>query len=120
MDNISAWEIFKVILQGLVLPILVAGILAIIRSNKKTRTDIESETKLIKSGVQASLRHQLLTLWFRWSEKGWCPYEIKENFENIYKNYHALGANGVMDKYREAFLRLPDHPEERAEYYIGE
>lgn len=40
-------------------------------------------------------------------EKGYAPLHVKENFENCYKQYHILGANGFMDKLREEFLELP-------------
>ena len=40
-------------------------------------------------------------------EKGYAPLHVKENFENGYKQYHTLGANGLMDKLRDEFMELP-------------
>ena len=39
-------------------------------------------------------------------EKGYAQLHVKENFENCYKQYHTLGANGFMDKLRDEFLAL--------------
>ena len=102
-------EIIKLIVQSLIFPIIVASTISIIKSNESTRKTFKEETQLIKEGVQASLRHQLLSLWYKWSQEGYAPYEIKANFENIYEKYHKLGANGVMDVYREKFMALPDN-----------
>ena len=41
-------------------------------------------------------------------ELNYAPLYAKENFENCYKQYHELGANGVMDKLRDEFLGLPN------------
>lgn len=64
----------------------------------------------MRLGVQALLRAQLITEWNHYSEKGYAPLYARENFENVWKQYHALGANGVMDDLRAKFLALPDRP----------
>ena len=38
---------------------------------------------------------------------------IKENFENVYTNYHSLGLNGVMDGIRKSFMELPTEAPEK-------
>lgn len=43
----------------------------------------------------------------KYNEKGYAPVYAKENFENCWKQYHSLGANGVMDDLHEKFLDLP-------------
>ena len=42
-----------------------------------------------------------------YQEKGYAPIYARENFENCWKRYHALGANGVMDDIHKKFLALP-------------
>ena len=49
----------------------------------------------------------------KYDERGYRPLHAKDNFENCYKQYHALGANGMMDKLREEFLSLPLKPSNR-------
>jgi hypothetical protein len=68
--------------------------------------------KGIALGVQALLRAQLISDWNSYSKKGYAPIYAKENFENVYQQYHNLGANGVMDDIHTKFLNLPDKQKE--------
>ena len=61
----------------------------------------------MKKGLQALLRSQLITDYNRQHDKGFAPIYARENFENCWKQYHNLGANGVMDGVREQFMDLP-------------
>ena len=67
--------------------------------------------KGVTKGVQALLRAELIADWNRYSAKGYAPIYARESFENVYQNYHNLGANGVMDDIRSKFLALPDKPQ---------
>lgn len=75
---------------------------------KKTRDD----TNALKLGIQALLRSQMIAEYNKYNEKGYAPVYAKENFENCWKQYHSLGANGVMDDLHEKFLDLPVKKEE--------
>lgn len=75
---------------------------------KKTRDD----TNALKLGIQALLRSQMIAEYNKYSEKGYAPVYARENFENCWKQYHSLGANGVMDDLHEKFLDLPVKKEE--------
>lgn len=70
---------------------------------KKTQSDTEA----VKLGIQALLRSQMISDFNKWSEKGYAPIYARENFENVWKQYHNLGVNGVMDDLHEKFLDLP-------------
>ncbi len=65
----------------------------------------------VRLGIQALLRSELIRDWNYYSEKGYAPIYARENFENAYRQYHDLGANGVMDDLRQKFLALPDKPQ---------
>ncbi len=65
------------------------------------------DTKALKSGIQALLRSQMITNYNEYSEKGYASVYARDNFDNCWKQYHSLGANGVMDDLREKFLDLP-------------
>ena len=67
----------------------------------------QSKNEAIEKGVQALLRAQMVNDYNHYSEKGFAPIYARENFENCWKQYHALGANGVMDDLHEKFLDLP-------------
>lgn len=61
----------------------------------------------IKRGLQALLRAQLIAEYNKWSEKGYAPIYARQNFENCWHQYHALGANGVIDDIHTKFFELP-------------
>lgn len=60
-----------------------------------------------KLGIQALLRAQMISDYNKWSSKGYAPIYARDNFENVWKQYHALGANGVMDDIHDKFMALP-------------
>ena len=88
------------ILGILGIPALVAGVLKV----------IFSQIKAVKLGVQALLRSQMIHEYNKWEERGYAPIYARENFQNCWKQYHALGANGVMDDIRDKFMMLPIEP----------
>ncbi len=76
---------------------------------------MEEQNKALMLGLQAILRDRLLQGYRQYFTKGWADYDDRENLENVYLQYHALGANGIMDGFRERFLRLPVTKDERME-----
>lgn len=68
---------------------------------------LADDNKATKLGVQAMLRSQMIADYNKWSERGYAPIYARDNFENCWKNYHELGANGVMDDIHQRFLDLP-------------
>lgn len=69
-----------------------------------------SQIKAIKMGLQALLRAQLISDYNKWSEREFAPIYARQNFENCWVQYHALGANGVMDDIHDKFMKLPTEP----------
>ena len=67
----------------------------------------EKKTESVQLGVQALLRDRLYSTYMKYAEKGYAPIYARENFENMYKQYHILGANGVMDDIYHKFMALP-------------
>lgn len=74
---------------------------------KAEREEHERRVQVLMGGLQAILRSRLISLYEESMHKGYAPRTVKEDFENMYKSYHALGANGYMDEMREQFLALP-------------
>ena len=73
------------------------------------------QIKGVRNGVQALLRAQMIDDYNHYVDQGWAPIYARENFENCWKQYHALGANGVMDDLHEKFLDLPTEPPKASE-----
>lgn len=65
-----------------------------IEDNKKQTME---ETKALKLGMQALLRHELYNMYDKACKTGSKSVDELEDFENMYGIYHNLGANGVMD-----------------------
>lgn len=61
----------------------------------------------LKLGVQAMLRAEMVRVYNYWYPKGEVPLHVKDNFENCWKQYEALGANGVMSDIHDKFMDLP-------------
>lgn len=70
-------------------------------------SESENKTKAIQAGVQALLRDRLIAEYNSALRKGYAHIYDKENFENMWKQYHNLGANGVMDEIRVKYQELP-------------
>ena len=96
----DAWEIIKA--AGI--PALLLGL--IITSFIQVRA--------VKKGVQALLRDRLIQGYKYYRQQGWADEDDRSNLENVYVQYHALGANGVMDNLRQKFLDLPLGPQQPA------
>lgn len=75
----------------------------------------KEKSDAIALGIQAILRDRLLQGYRHYFQKGWADYDDRENLENIWLQYHSLGANGVMDGFREKFLKLPISKNEEME-----
>lgn len=91
---------------GIVATVLMWGWRSLAKKIKKDK----NEQDAIKLGLQALLRAQMVNDFNHYSEKGWAPIYARENFENCWKQYEALGENGVMKSIREKFLALPAQP----------
>lgn len=64
----------------------------------------KASSEALKAGVQAILRDRLYGMYYKYKALGHTNADARANFENLYQQYHALGANGVMDDIREKFL----------------
>ena len=69
------------------------------------------QIRAVKKGVQALLRDRLIQGYKYYRGQGWADEDDRSNMENVYQQYHALGANGVMDNLRDRFLALPLGPQ---------
>lgn len=84
---------------------------ALLSLNEKIKKNAKM-TIAVQIGIQALLRDRLYQLARYCMNNGHATTAQRENFENMYKQYHTLGANGVMDDVREKFLKLPIQEDE--------
>ena len=78
------------------------ALVAIIKLLLKLNNRIKANEK----GTQALLRDRLYHIYYKYKDLGYRTSHSTENFENIYTQYHTLGANGVMDDVRKNFYEL--------------
>lgn len=76
---------------------------------RQAAEDARRRSDAIAAGMQALLRDRLLQGYRFCQEKGFADFEERENLENVYEQYHALGGNGSMTDMRRAFRALPNH-----------
>lgn len=76
------------------------------KKDKKNKEINQTEQNLltVQLGLQALLRANMINDYNRWNEKGYAPIYAREN---CWKQYHTLGANGVMDDIHKKFMELP-------------
>ena len=70
-----------------------------------------NQIKILMSAQQAQMRSQLLKDYYKYVERKFVYEAELEDWENLYQNYHSLGANGIMDKRRETLMNLPTKKE---------
>lgn len=96
-------------IQNILITILTSsGIIGIFTQFLLNRLKASEQKQIaLELGVQALLRDRLIYQYEKYKARGYAPIYAKENFENIYEQYHKLGANGVMDSIHEEFKNLP-------------
>jgi len=96
-------------IQNILITVLTSsGIIGIFTQFLLNRLKVsEQKQQALELGVQALLRDRLIHQYEKYKSRGYAPIYAKENFENLYEQYHKLGANGVMDSIHEEFKNLP-------------
>lgn len=76
------------------------GVLLVIRWMYKRQ-------KAVELGIQALLRAEIIHVYNRYIDRGYCPIYALENVNHMYEQYHALGGNGAVTKLVEDLTELP-------------
>ena len=82
------------------IPSMVVGLFSFIKIQIRTN-------KAMMAAVRAMLRDRLLQGYKHYIAKGWADMDDRNNLENVYVQYHALGGNGDMKDLRRTFRHLP-------------
>jgi hypothetical protein len=65
------------------------------------------EQRATKGGVQVILRDRIRQLHGHLIDKGFATVDERDNIFEMYEQYHALGANGVIDGLMDDICSLP-------------
>lgn len=89
-----------------ILPTIISVLTSLIgfligRIKEKNKAD-----KALKHGIQAVLRYSMLMMYQQAKTVGTVTIEDKNTFENMYTQYHLLGANGVMGSIHQEYIQM--------------
>lgn len=86
---------------------LLSAAITYIKTTKRNDKELQAQLQTLCYGVQALLRNKMRELNEVYHVVGWCTVEQKENFNNLYEQYHQLGSNGVMTHIKDEILAMP-------------
>lgn len=101
----TTYQIISLLFGSGLLTMLCRYIFARIKAN-------DQKTEAIQLGVQAILRNLLIAEYNDRVEKGYAPVYARQNFENMWIQYHNLGQNGVVGDLHDKYMALPTEPVE--------
>ena len=70
----------------------------------------DRKAEAVRLGVQALLRDRLIWAHDHYMQKGCYPIYARENVEEMYTRYHALGGNGTVTSLVRELDGLPTDP----------
>ena len=83
-------------------PTVFAIVIAILKKMGK----FQNQIKILMNSQQAQMRSQLLKDYYTYKRRGFVYEAELSDWMSQYDAYHSLGANGIMDKRKEALLDL--------------
>jgi len=69
-------------------------------------TYIYIRIRALQLGIQALLRAQMISEYYKYVENKIVPLNVKDNFENLWVQYEKLGKNGVMSSIHSEFMNF--------------
>lgn len=81
-----------------------------VKENEDTSKKIKEQNKATMLGVQALLRDRLRQAFDYYLARGWIEAGERDNVDNMYTQYEALGPNNVMSDIYNQVRALPSIP----------
>ena len=83
-----------------------------VKSSEEASARVEEQNKATQLGVQALLRDRLVQAFEFYLARGWIGTGERDNVENMYTQYEALGPNNVISDIYNQVRALPSIPPE--------
>ncbi len=83
-----------------------------VKKSEDASARVEAQNKATMLGVQALLRDRLLQAFGHYLARGWISAGDRDNIENMYTQYEALGPNNVISDIYNQVRALPSIPPE--------
>lgn len=84
----------------------VPTVFAIVVAILKKMGKFETKIKILMNSQQAQMRSQLLKDYYTYKRRGFIYEAELSDWMSQYDAYHSLGANGIMDRRKDALLDL--------------
>lgn len=98
-------------------PILtfILGLLSVkIQNLKQSENESRGKEQAMYDGMRTLLKDLITDVYYESKGKGYCRLYKRDNLEDAYKHYKALGGNGVITDLHDKIMQLPtDPPKER-------
>jgi len=78
-----------------------------VKDSEAASARVEQQNKATQLGVQALLRDRLLQAFEHYLARGWITAGERDNVDNMYKQYEALGENNVISDIYNKVRQLP-------------
>jgi len=98
----QAIDIAKIIISYII-PLMLGGIIGFLTTKLK---GVKKKDKAIEKGLVALLRNELVRRYREYETKGEISILDKENMEDMFKQYEALGGNGTVKQLMTEVLNL--------------
>lgn len=83
------------------------------KKSKKQEDEVNSVRYIsIENGLQSILRAEIIRQHDKHTDRGFCPLYAKEAMVKVYDAYHALGGNGMMTRFYNEIIALPEEQKE--------
>lgn len=119
-------EVLLSVLKWSITALLAAGVSFItarvkIRKAKNEEADkaiqdkfeaLEAKDEMFQAALRVMLRQSIIDTYDKYTARGWAEVYVKENLQEMYDCYHALGGNGTITHLVEEFMNLPTRPED--------
>lgn len=83
-----------------------------VKDSEDASARVEAQNKATMLGVQALLRDRLLQAFEHYLARGWISAGERDNVDNMYVQYEALGPNNVISDIYNQVRALPSIPPE--------
>ena len=96
---------------------LVAAALGIAYKRLSNRFKKEkAKQEALCNGMRVTLKNSIIERFEMYEEREYCPISARENLEDMYEAYRALGGNGTVTTLMEHLRRLPTEPPHKREH----
>lgn len=74
---------------------------------------LDKVDEILGKGIRSMLRQNIINAYDKYTTKGWAKVYVKDNVQEMYDCYHALGGNGTITHLVEEFMDLPTKEDEK-------